>query len=354
MSSPLAVSRAIMAETAGTKRPHSNATSDAHANKKRKVQRTLQHVARRPQHVEPAPQEPVFVQSQLLKSITAALTMAGFDSVKPTALEMFRGAAEECMLFEGATSKACTDVNVDMLNFLHRVRTSMQSNRRTSPTALDFASALALVPNTSSASLLKPLLREKIPESISSPSIPDPDPAPPAAPDFSSLLQPLVTAQPPSYVPKHFPSLPPKHAWRHTSVYADREHDARKMRERATEEGMLAEQALRKLAAAAKSGAVKAERMKENAISEGGRKTGVKAGRRQARRGQGAEQLYGQMLKDIAGAGAGDEDEGMDLGLDGINELREEGIDPGMPEGVVVNWDIAGWRRGARKHHHYI
>ncbi|KAF2485272.1 transcription factor TFIID complex subunit 8 C-term-domain-containing protein [Neohortaea acidophila] len=326
-----------MAETAGTKRPHSNATSDAHANKKRKVQRTLQHVACRPQHVEPAPQEPVFVQSQLLKSITAALTMAGFDSVKPTALEMFRGAAEEYML-----------------NFLHHVRTSMQSNRRTSPTALDFASALALVPNTSSASLLKPLLGEKIPESISSPSIPDPDPAPPAAPDFSSLLQPLVTAQPPSYIPKHFPSLPPKHAWRHTSVYADREHDARKMRERATEEGMLAEQALRKLAAAAKSGAVKAERMKENAISEVGRKAGVKGGRRQARRGQGAEQLYGQMLKDIAGTAAGDEDEGMDLGLDGINELREEGIDPGMPEGVVVNWDIAGWRRGARKHHHYI
>ena len=30
------------------------------------------------------------------KSISAALTLAGFDSVKPTALEMFRSHAEEC------------------------------------------------------------------------------------------------------------------------------------------------------------------------------------------------------------------------------------------------------------------
>lgn len=43
-----------------------------------------------------APQDPVFAQGQLMRSITAALTMVGFDSVKPSALEMFRAATEEC------------------------------------------------------------------------------------------------------------------------------------------------------------------------------------------------------------------------------------------------------------------
>jgi hypothetical protein len=46
--------------------------------------------------VEPAPQDPEFAEGQLLKSIGAALTLAGFDSVKPTALEMFRAHTEEC------------------------------------------------------------------------------------------------------------------------------------------------------------------------------------------------------------------------------------------------------------------
>ncbi len=87
---------AIMADTThhtGMKRPHSDATSQ----QRRKVRRKLQHVQTRPQHVEPAPQDPVFVQGQLLRSIGAALAIVGFDSVKPAALEMFRSHVEECM-----------------------------------------------------------------------------------------------------------------------------------------------------------------------------------------------------------------------------------------------------------------
>lgn len=60
------------------------------------VHRCLQHVQQIPEAVEPAPQDPEYAEGQLLKSITAALTLAGFDSVKPTALEMFRAHAEEC------------------------------------------------------------------------------------------------------------------------------------------------------------------------------------------------------------------------------------------------------------------
>ena len=89
------------AQIAGKKRrsPDSAAADEeGHAKKKRRVRRRLQRAQSRPAHVEAAPQDPVFVQGQLLRSISAALTMVGFDSAKPSALEMFRGAVEECAL----------------------------------------------------------------------------------------------------------------------------------------------------------------------------------------------------------------------------------------------------------------
>ena len=58
------------------------------------VHHHLHHVQQLPEAVEPAPQDPEFAEGQLLKSIGAALTLAGFD--KPTALEMFRAHTEEC------------------------------------------------------------------------------------------------------------------------------------------------------------------------------------------------------------------------------------------------------------------
>lgn len=60
------------------------------------VHHHLRHVQHMPEAVEPAPQDPEFADGQLLKSIGAALTLVGFDSVKPTALEMFRAHTEEC------------------------------------------------------------------------------------------------------------------------------------------------------------------------------------------------------------------------------------------------------------------
>lgn len=83
--------------SAGIKRPHSQSFPSSQQTKRRKVtRRGPQQLQQRPEHVELAPQDPVFAQSQLLRSITAALTLAGFDSVKPSALEMFRAATEEC------------------------------------------------------------------------------------------------------------------------------------------------------------------------------------------------------------------------------------------------------------------
>ncbi|KAK3704712.1 hypothetical protein LTR37_013686 [Vermiconidia calcicola] len=318
---------------AGSKRPHSEAANEEHTNKKRRVRRRLQHLQVKPQHIEPAPQDPVFVQGQLMRSIGAALALAGFDSVKPTALEMFRSHVEEYMT-----------------KFLHNTRTSMHTSRRNIPTAQDFASALALTPNTSSATLLKPQLALRLPASISTPHIPDPDPPPAPTPDFSALLAPLI-AKPRPYIPKHFPQLPPRHAWEHTPVYPAREKDARKMRERATEEGILAEQALRKLAAAAKVGAVKAEKRRLGTLSGEGRKvvgddSRAKGGRKVRREIHADEEMFGEMMKEVGGE---EERDAMDLGTEGVNELREEGVDVGMPEGVVVNWDMGGWRRGGKR-----
>ena len=70
--------------------------SNSSTGSKQIVHHHLRHVQHIPEAVEPAPQDPEFADGQLLKSITAALTLAGFDSVKPTALEMFRAHTEEC------------------------------------------------------------------------------------------------------------------------------------------------------------------------------------------------------------------------------------------------------------------
>ena len=122
------------------------------------------------------------------------------------------------------------------------------------------------------------------------------------------------------------------------------------MREKAAEEGILAEQALRKLAAAAKSGAVKVEKRRMDVLSGPGRRVSDSArGKEKARRESGgAEAMFAEMMKQV-GEQDRDEDDAMDLGEEGMNELREEGVDVGMPEGVVVNYDMGSWRRGGKK-----
>jgi transcription initiation factor TFIID subunit 8 len=49
-------------------------------------------------HIQQLPAAPdeTFVQAQLLRSLCTALTIVGYESVKPSALEMFRAEVEEC------------------------------------------------------------------------------------------------------------------------------------------------------------------------------------------------------------------------------------------------------------------
>ena len=82
---------------AGTKRPHSSLSVVAQdTTKRQKIRHRLRRVQSQPNRTEAASQDPVFAQGQLLKSIGSALVIAGFDGVKPTALEMFRSHVEEC------------------------------------------------------------------------------------------------------------------------------------------------------------------------------------------------------------------------------------------------------------------
>lgn len=237
---------------------------------------------------------------------------------------------------------AIADNSPDMLSLLSDVRTSMQTHRRPSPTAQDFRMALAHMPNTRSASLLTPQLDVPIPEAVSYPSIPQPGPPPAPAPDLSALLQPLLLEKQPQYIPAHFPRLPPQHAWKETAVFPTREKDARKMREKATEEGMLAEQALRKLAAAAKAGAMKAEsRRRSSAPLAGMGKVRDGAGRKRLA----PEMLFDDVLKDVTDSSGGD----YSMALDGTDESGRQPTQSELEERVVVNSGMGNWRGGAGK-----
>lgn len=317
---------------AGTKRPHPSTTATAtasaspeHSTKRRRIiHHALKHVQHIPQDIEPAPQDPVFAQGQLLKSISAALVMVGYDAVLPTALEMFRSHVEEYML-----------------KFLSHTRTSMHNNRRTIPTALDFSQSLANMPSSHLPQLLLPQLALDVPEDISYPSIPEPDPAPPKMDDFSKLLEPLIEQHPPAWMPRHFPPLPPKHSWKETAVFPQRETDSRKLREKATEEGVLAEQALRRLAAAAKSSAAHAEKNRHNALrGEGKVRNPSRPGGRAAARKH--EDTFAEMLREEGGG-----DEAAELASDAAD--TRTGVDLSMPEGVVVNHHNAYWRRPGQR-----
>lgn len=232
------------------------------------------------------------------------------------------------------------DPATDMLHLLADVRSSMQTHRRPVPTAQDFRMALAQMPNTQSASLLTPQLELSLPEDVSYPYIPQPAPPPAPAPDFSALLQPLLADAQPQYIPSHFPKLPPGHAWKETPVFPTREKDARKMREKATEEGMMAEQALRKLAAAAKAGAMKAETRRRT----GAPLAGVGRSRNGAGRKRPApEMLFGDVLNDVTESNGAD----YEMALDGADERERQPTQSELEERVVVNSGMGNWRGGA-------
>lgn len=220
----------------------------------------------------------------------------------------------------------------DMLHFLETVRDSMLSARRTSPTAQDFS--LALSGTNIAPSELLSHLSLNLPQAITTPTIPPPPPSETPPPNFapmlgSTLAGVIQTTHP--YIPAHFPPLPSRHAWQSTAVFTEREKDPRKIRERATQEGILAEQALRKLTSANKPKALQ-DRMATQAEKK-------------------KEQLWQDTLADVL-QDEGEQGEGEGL----VEEASGGGIGDGKVKaaellkaggGMMVNHDRGHWRRGA-------
>ena len=139
----------------------------------------------------------------------------------------------------------------DMAHYLADVRQSMLSCRRTQAIPQDFLQSL----HTHQLSLRSLLLHLDPPVSPSRTQfLLQTDAAQDTDEQHLRLLGPLLNAdaneKPRSYIPKHFPELPSKHTYKATPVYPEQEQDPRKVREKATEEGRLGEEALRRLVGA--------------------------------------------------------------------------------------------------------
>jgi len=131
----------------------------------------------------------------------------------------------------------------------------MNNGRRISPVPQDFAMALART-GIEPKSLLPFLKAPSIPDitqpampQFPKPETPEPDLAPVLGTELSSSQETELR----SYIPKHLPSLPSRHTWQATAVFPQRDTDAKKIRERAMQEGVMAEQALRRLTAATRA-----------------------------------------------------------------------------------------------------
>ncbi|KAF2257748.1 hypothetical protein CC78DRAFT_538304 [Lojkania enalia] len=235
----------------GMKRSHPGATAPSYGKpplKKRKVVHKLHHTQPIHNVREPISAEldqngeyKDFFDHQLRRAIAMECKGIGFDGARPEALQGFAGLVDEYMR-----------------QFLARVRKSMSSARRTSTVPHDWIYALTSTGITGSSSLEQHLDTGEIPAQFLQPFFKAPEPADEPPPDLEGMIGPELSGkkdkEDKKWIPKHFPPFPSKHTWKSTPVFTERESDPRKIREKAAEEGILAEQSLRKLMAAQKAG----------------------------------------------------------------------------------------------------
>ena len=267
-----------------------------------------------------SPQNKTVVDAHLLRALGLALHGAGFDSVNSQALDSF-----------------CAHTEEYMLHFAWRVKESMLSCRRAQPLPQDFTHALAIF--TPSPSAFKQDLQLSVPTEVTQPALLSPSPEEPA-PNIQELLKTALggTSEKAQrrFVPPHFPDFPIQHAYKDTPVFTEREVDARRIRERATQEGMLAEQALRKLMAARHAG---------NNNGRSGR-LGKSA------KWQASEQIWRDTMAAVLAAGEAQNLSGREadtrFGLDGAADMPATALAELTAQyGAIVNYDRVYWRKGA-------
>ena len=145
-----------------------------------------------------------------------------------------------------------------MSNFTDQIRKSMSSARRTTMLPHDYIYALDSV-GLSGSGVLEPHLNTgDIPPTLLQPSFAPPEAADPMPPDLEGMLGPELSGRADKearkYIPEHFPAFPPKHTYKATPVYAQREANPHAIREKAAKEGIEAEKSLRKLMEKKKEG----------------------------------------------------------------------------------------------------
>ncbi|RPA96588.1 hypothetical protein L873DRAFT_1220004 [Choiromyces venosus 120613-1] len=186
-----------------------------------------------PEHEDATPVVSEEMAANLLnKSAAVILKSVGYSGATTVSQERLRQLAED-----------------HYLRMLHIITLLATSQRRTKPTVVDFEDMLQHMGITL-ASLESETLRmpSKSHAFVLQPSTPPPPPTP----DLAALLGPELAdaeLQKRSALEDFFPPLPSKHTYRATPVFTERPTEPRVIRERATEEARLAENALRKLLA---------------------------------------------------------------------------------------------------------
>ncbi|KAL1961418.1 hypothetical protein VTO42DRAFT_146 [Malbranchea cinnamomea] len=322
------------AATSPPKRPAPDSETETPAPKKQK--RPYHHHHKLEQPLDLQVEGAVIVDDpsvdQLLNfSIGLALREAGFDQADPLALNEFR----DC-------------VEAYMRRFIELVRTSMHNGRRTQPLPHDFEFALRT--NKLPLDSLRPYLKPSPPTRKTLPALPTPPPEEQASAIDNSFLGDDLSGsldqKKASHIPSHFPRFPSRHTYQNTEVFTKREADPRKVREQATEEGRLGEEALRKLARAAKDGRMRAKRQMEKRLW----------GRSEENMETMFEKTFNAIMKKSAPEARNDNaDKDVGLSLDLGSQLpstMSTGPKPLLPSspaqfemGPIVNWDKAFWRR---------
>ena len=287
------------------------------------------------------PQDPIVLQALIDRSLAVALHSAGFNAVKKDAFESMRNAMDSYFT-----------------HLTRRVALSMRSSRRIKPIPHDFQYALgssnvslnSLLPDVKPAAQKRPPSIKAVRQTTQPPLFPR-APASSTACEFDFSAVAVLAAElggtadkdHRQYIPKHFPPFPPPHTYKATAVpVSERESDARKIRERATQEGVLAERALRKLVKARKTGSRPPSRIGGAAVGAIPRD----------------ELFYLQAVQSVAqedqekGRESLQEEDEM-LFLDEGEEHRKseekkEAQVPDLGADAVVNYDRGHWRSGAR------
>lgn len=229
-----------------------------------------------------------------------------------------------------------------MLNFLHIVHHSMTASRRDNVVPQDYTAALAK--NNITPSDLLRFLKIRPEPTITQPTLG----VTPAA-DFSvkdyqvvlgKSLDPLTDGIPRKYIPAFLPKLPSLHTWKTTKVEAAREQDAQKIRELATQEGVLAEQALRRLVAASSKASEGRNAVGKHAAVSG---RALSAWEKALEKAQEIDKAQ-QAMEEAENMDADDMETDLSLPTRKAKAVQ----DTSFESGIAVNYDRRFWRASGR------